>query len=367
MIFAAMDCDPGYDNTYINGWLTLFDAAGTTLVNVDDTQATTTSRTPSTGTLTATTPSPPAEALAYQVASTGLYYLRVRSNTTAPSADYLLGVGLNCQPAQADLAVSQTAIPNPVRAGNQLTSTIQLDNNGGTTAQNASFNIFTSTFEYFVSLGIAGPSGWSCTTPAVGTSGTITCSNPCLPRSASAGPTVFTLVTRIDCQIPSGIVHAVAGSSITPDPNSANNNNNLSISVQSCNDGNACTDDVCSPANGCQFLPNANACNDLNPCTTNDVCSNGTCAGTPVPPPAEVDNSLTLTKNAFGWARLDWTDLTGPMFNIYRGLDGPAGWAYNQACWVGGIGARPPRTPPCRPRPRPTTTWFRARTPAGSR
>ena len=124
VIFAAMDCDPGYDNTYINGWLTLFDAAGTTLVNVDDTQATTTSRAPSTGTLTATTPSPPAEALAYQVASTGLYYLRVRSNTTAPSADYLLGVGLNCQPAQADLAVSQTALPNPVRAGNQLTSTI---------------------------------------------------------------------------------------------------------------------------------------------------------------------------------------------------------------------------------------------------
>ena len=36
IIFAAMDCDPGYDNTYINGWLTLFDAAGATLVNVDE-------------------------------------------------------------------------------------------------------------------------------------------------------------------------------------------------------------------------------------------------------------------------------------------------------------------------------------------
>lgn len=44
-----------------------------------------------------------------------------------------------------------------------------------------------------------------------------------------------------------------------------------------CDDDNTCTNDICSPASGCLYLPNALACDDSNPCTDNDLCSGGTC------------------------------------------------------------------------------------------
>jgi hypothetical protein len=46
-----------------------------------------------------------------------------------------------------------------------------------------------------------------------------------------------------------------------------------------CNDGNGCTNDACSPSVGCVFQPNAVGCNDGNACTTNDFCQNGGCTG----------------------------------------------------------------------------------------
>jgi hypothetical protein len=45
-----------------------------------------------------------------------------------------------------------------------------------------------------------------------------------------------------------------------------------------CNDNNLCTDDSCSPLNGCVFLPNTAACDDKDACTTGDQCKNGGCA-----------------------------------------------------------------------------------------
>jgi len=50
-----------------------------------------------------------------------------------------------------------------------------------------------------------------------------------------------------------------------------------------CNDWNPCTGDECVPVVGCTHQPLTGiACNDTNACTANDVCSNGTCAGTPI-------------------------------------------------------------------------------------
>jgi hypothetical protein len=43
-----------------------------------------------------------------------------------------------------------------------------------------------------------------------------------------------------------------------------------------CDDGNACTDDVCV-AGLCQFTNNATPCSDGSACTSGDVCSGGTC------------------------------------------------------------------------------------------
>ena len=48
-----------------------------------------------------------------------------------------------------------------------------------------------------------------------------------------------------------------------------------------CDDNNACTDDWCDPANGCQHKNNAVACDDQNACTENDYCKGGKCVAGP--------------------------------------------------------------------------------------
>jgi len=45
-----------------------------------------------------------------------------------------------------------------------------------------------------------------------------------------------------------------------------------------CNDGNPCTDDVCT-AGTCTHPANTASCDDGNPCTTGDICGGGVCAG----------------------------------------------------------------------------------------
>lgn len=45
-----------------------------------------------------------------------------------------------------------------------------------------------------------------------------------------------------------------------------------------CDDGNSCTLDVCSPAQGCVYTPdNGVGCSDGDPCTVGDLCQNGQC------------------------------------------------------------------------------------------
>lgn len=47
-----------------------------------------------------------------------------------------------------------------------------------------------------------------------------------------------------------------------------------------CDDGDACTTNVCGGANGCQYLPaTGGTCDDGNACTGPDTCTNGVCGG----------------------------------------------------------------------------------------
>jgi hypothetical protein len=60
------------------------------------------------------------------------------------------------------------------------------------------------------------------------------------------------------------------------------NDCNGKIDDTTCDDSNACTQDICSAGEGgkveCQHKPVESACNaDNNPCTENDACENGTC------------------------------------------------------------------------------------------
>jgi hypothetical protein len=51
-----------------------------------------------------------------------------------------------------------------------------------------------------------------------------------------------------------------------------------------CNDGNTCTTDSCTPGLGCQFEANAIDCDDLNKCTMGDKCADKACVpGAPIP------------------------------------------------------------------------------------
>ena len=51
----------------------------------------------------------------------------------------------------------------------------------------------------------------------------------------------------------------------------------VSGTVQSCDDGNVCTDDSCNDQGLCLHVPNVAACDDENLCTTGDTCSLGKC------------------------------------------------------------------------------------------
>ena len=52
-----------------------------------------------------------------------------------------------------------------------------------------------------------------------------------------------------------------------------------STDEKACDDGEVCTDDVCNPVTGCDYLFNDSACSDGNPCTSGDVCGFGKCSG----------------------------------------------------------------------------------------
>ena len=52
--------------------------------------------------------------------------------------------------------------------------------------------------------------------------------------------------------------------------------------VQSCDDANPCTSDICNAAQGCVHGAVSAACNDGSLCTVNDACAGGVCTGTPL-------------------------------------------------------------------------------------
>ncbi len=49
-----------------------------------------------------------------------------------------------------------------------------------------------------------------------------------------------------------------------------------------CDDGNACTNDICDATGTCQNVANTATCDDGYACTTDDVCNAGSCSGTQV-------------------------------------------------------------------------------------
>src|SRR6266571_4714893 len=102
--------------------------------------------------------------------------------------------------ASADLSVTNPLVdtPDPVNTGSNLTYTITVSNNGPDAAANASWSDTLPPGTTFVSM--PDISGWSCTTPAAGDNGTVSCSNP----SFAVGSSVFTLTVAVAPTVPAG-------------------------------------------------------------------------------------------------------------------------------------------------------------------
>lgn len=130
--------------------------------------------------------------------------------------------------ALADLSVAVTDNPDPVAAGGVLTLGTTVTNAGPSDASMGSLSQQVpvgSTFAAFSS-----PPGWSCTTPPIGSGGTITCTNPSIPAGAVA---VFSLTVDVPANTPDATLLTSTSSvtSATADSNNVNNSTNTTTTV----------------------------------------------------------------------------------------------------------------------------------------
>jgi endo-1,4-beta-xylanase len=129
----------------------------------------------------------------------------------------------------ADLQTAITANAGTVLSGNNVTYTITVTNNGHDSAANVSLADSLPGGTVFESLTPA--SGWTCTTPAVGASGTVNCTVASMSDGSVAQ---FTLVAMVACPTPNGtqITNTASVTSTTLDPNpTPNTSASVAISV----------------------------------------------------------------------------------------------------------------------------------------
>ena len=145
------------------------------------------------------------------------------------------------QPAGTDMTVSKSADVDQVLADRDITYTITVRNVGSETATTVSLTdvlpqVTTSgpsTQMTFVSL--TAPAGWSCSTPSVGSGGTITCT-----RTSVAGSSVhiFTLVGHVPSSAEpnpdDAFITNAATVSADNDPNNENDTGSASTLLVSC-------------------------------------------------------------------------------------------------------------------------------------
>jgi uncharacterized repeat protein (TIGR01451 family) len=134
---------------------------------------------------------------------------------------------VNVAPGSADLAITLTDSPDPVNAGQPLTITLDVENNGPDTAENA-------VVQYTLPPGITPDS----VTPSVGscdvTVSAVTCNLGTLANGAT--PDIVIVMTP---PIPATLQHSAVISSGTDDPTPDNNTANGSTTVQAVPDSSA--------------------------------------------------------------------------------------------------------------------------------
>jgi uncharacterized repeat protein (TIGR01451 family) len=134
--------------------------------------------------------------------------------------------------ASADLAVTKVDTPDPVPAGRDLTYTIVVTNNGPATAIGVTLTDAVPANTTFRS--VATPSGWTCTTPAVGDTGTVSCALASLPAGQLSA---VTLRVRVDAgaTVGSTITNSATVSSTIADPGPGANSAVATTTVAAAN------------------------------------------------------------------------------------------------------------------------------------
>jgi uncharacterized repeat protein (TIGR01451 family) len=120
----------------------------------------------------------------------------------------------------ADMSLTKIDTPAPVLAGANITYTLTVGNGGPDPAVDATLSDTTPANTTFVSLTTA--AGWDCVTPAVGGTGSITCTNPSVPNGASDA---FTPVVNVNAATAAGTIigNTASVGSTTPDSDPADN------------------------------------------------------------------------------------------------------------------------------------------------
>ncbi len=128
----------------------------------------------------------------------------------------------------ADLSVTNVASPDPVAAGSNITYTQLVTNNGPSAADNAALVEAVPTNTTFLS--IAAPAGWSCTTPYVGGTGNVVCTNLSMVGGTAA---TFSMLVKVNVGVANGtvITDTATVSSSVNDPNTSNNSASASTVV----------------------------------------------------------------------------------------------------------------------------------------
>jgi uncharacterized repeat protein (TIGR01451 family) len=131
----------------------------------------------------------------------------------------------------ADLSVSKEANSDEVTAGANLTYTIRVGNTSANSAANAILSDPLPGGMTFVSLTM--PGGWTCSTPAVGSGGSIDCTNPSFSTTSGV---VFTLVVNVPQGTSAGttFTNTATVNSSSSDSNEENNSSNVTTTVVDC-------------------------------------------------------------------------------------------------------------------------------------
>lgn len=139
--------------------------------------------------------------------------------------------------------------PNPVQAGSDITYTMVFGNNGPDGATNATLSAAVPAHTTFVS--ILGPESWTCTTPMVGGTGTILCSKSSMDTGETAE---FTIVVNVNPGTQGGTVipFTVNVNSDTPDSDTSNNSETVSVVVEGNPCMITCPADITAPTNATQ-------------------------------------------------------------------------------------------------------------------